>query len=89
MWDIDKHIQLLHLAPNDKQLITASAFSPAGRTLATANDDGTVALYDTESFAERTRYDWKEGPLHSVAFAPDGLTAAAGATHGRVILWDL
>jgi len=89
VWDIETRLQLLHLAPNDTQLITASAFSPDSRTLALASEDGTIALYETDAFMERMRFDWKQGSLHSVAFAPDGLTAAAGAAFGRVILWDL
>jgi hypothetical protein len=37
----------------------------------------------------RQRFDWGIGPLFAVAFAPDGLTVAAGGADGQVIHWDL
>jgi WD40 repeat protein len=69
--------------------LTAAAFSPDRRTLALTSVDGTVSFRDAATFAERVRFGWEVGPLHVVAFAPDGLTCAAGADHGRVVLWDV
>jgi hypothetical protein len=39
----------------------------------------------------RQSFKWakKPKPLYSVAFAPDGLTCAAGSENGKVILWDV
>ncbi len=34
-------------------------------------------------------FDWKIGKVRSLAFAPDGMTCAAGGSTGRVVLWDV
>lgn len=68
---------------------TGVAYSPDGRTLATSSVDGTVTFWDTAAFTVRTRFDWKIGTLHCVAFAPDGLICAAGGDMGRVVVWDV
>jgi hypothetical protein len=47
-----------------------------------------VRLWDTASFREVSRLRWGIGPIRSVAFAPDGMTAAATAGQ-KAILWDL
>jgi WD40 repeat protein len=67
----------------------AVAFTPDGRLLVAARNDGTVRLYDAQTWYERAALDWKIGPLVSLAVAPDGMRAAAGSKRGKVVVWDL
>jgi WD40 repeat protein len=69
--------------------LTGCAFTPDGRSLLASTADGSVCRFDADGFALLDRLAWGLGPLHSVAVAPDGLTAAAGADAGRVVVWDL
>jgi WD40 repeat protein len=68
---------------------TAAAFSPDGKLLATTCSDTTVTLWDTATWQPVRRHGCKIGRLRAVAFAPDGLTCAAGSDSGQVVLFDV
>jgi WD40 repeat protein len=73
----------------DGEGVNDLAYSPDGRLLALAFDHGTVVLHDRQKKREVARYDWRIGRVISIAFAADGMTAAAGGDAGRVVLWDV
>jgi WD40 repeat protein len=72
-----------------KKHCTGLAFTPDGRSVLAAGNDGTTRRLDAATWAETGRWDWKAGKVRSVAVSADGLTAAAGTNTGRVILFDL
>ncbi|WP_413760748.1 helix-turn-helix domain-containing protein [Streptomyces sp. MMBL 11-3] len=63
------------------------AFDPAGKRLATASSDGTVAVWRTAD-RRRTATVTGAGKVRAVAFGADGRLLAAGRTDGTVQLWD-
>lgn len=65
------------------------AWSPDGRLLVLAGKGGTVRFWDRAGGREAQRYDWEIGPVSSVAFAPDGMTCAAGGDLGQIVVWDV
>jgi WD40 repeat protein len=65
------------------------AYHPAGNLLAVVDHEGSARFLDPLTGEVRQSFRWRRGPLYSVAFSPDGLTCAAGAGGGRVILWDV
>ena len=69
--------------------VWAVGFLDGGRVVQTASSDGTVRTWDAATGKERTRYDFGIGKLYCAAFAPDGLTCAAGGETGQIVVWDV
>lgn len=76
--------QLSHAAP-----VCAIAFSPDGRTIAAADYNGGVRVWDRESWRERPAPP-KTAALPSIAFSPDGkVLAVASGGDSCVRFWTL
>jgi WD40 repeat protein len=70
--------------------MSASAFSPDSRFLATGNVSGTVSIWrvDAPSSAPVILRN-HEGPITTLAFSPDGRMLASGDRDGTIRLWRL
>ncbi|MFB7288726.1 nSTAND1 domain-containing NTPase [Actinacidiphila glaucinigra] len=70
-------------------VVRSVAFSPDGRTLATASADRTVRLWDVDTGKTHSTLTGHTDEVVSVAFSPDGRTLATGSFDRTVRLWDV
>jgi WD40 repeat protein len=69
--------------------IAEAVFSPDGRTLATASDNG-VVLWDVATQRQiGTALNVNVGPVAAVAFSPDGMILTVADQDGTIRLWDI
>jgi WD40 repeat protein/serine/threonine protein kinase len=68
--------------------VTAAAFAPDGRRLATGGTDGTVCVWDATTGQELFCLTGHRGQVTAIAFSPDGHRLVTGSTDGTAHLWD-
>src|SRR5258708_7290536 len=72
-------VRLAHDRP-----VYAVAFTPDGRTLLSAGDDGFIRLWDTKSQREVRRWQAHHGGVLALTLTADGKTIATGGRDGVV-----
>jgi WD40 repeat protein len=72
-----------------KQHFTGIAYHPSGKWVAATSNDKSVKMYDAASGQLTQTFTWDIGRMRSIAFNPDGTTAAAGSDTGKVVVWDV
>jgi WD40 repeat protein len=65
------------------------AFSPDGKTLAAADDQNGVRLWDVATGTELRRLTGHGKRVQMVAFTPDGRQLASAGNDGTVCVWDV
>ncbi len=69
--------------------VTASDFSPDGRTLAIAGTDRVIKLWDTANWRERANWQGHADKIPCVSFSPDSSKLATGSYDTTTKVWDV
>ncbi|MEH2231419.1 MAG: hypothetical protein V7K71_17670, partial [Nostoc sp.] len=64
------------------------SFSPDGKTIATASDNGTARLWNLQGQLLQ-EFKGLQGSVNSVSFSPDGKTIATASSDNTARLWNL
>ncbi|MBD2186114.1 caspase family protein [Planktothrix sp. FACHB-1355] len=78
-----------HSLEGHNDLVYTVAFSPDGKTLASASSDNTIKLWNLQSQTAIATLTGHSSSVNSVAFSPDGKTLASASTDNTIKLWNL
>jgi serine/threonine protein kinase/WD40 repeat protein len=92
VWDATTGDEIAVLPAEPEQVehtgaIAALAFSPDGRTLATASADHSIRLWDYPSRAHRDTFHGHLNEVWALTFSPDGQNLITGSKDGGLKVW--
>jgi WD40 repeat protein len=86
LWQLCRSAEAFSLAGHSNT-VSAVAFSPDGKLVASSGHDGKIKLWNLSERREASV--WAHGSVvRSLAWSPDGKVLATGADDGTVKLWD-
>jgi WD40 repeat protein/energy-coupling factor transporter ATP-binding protein EcfA2 len=69
--------------------VSGVAFSPDGKTLASASADGSIVLWNADTCKAMGQLQTGQSNfVSSLAYSPDGKILASGGGDGTIVLWD-
>ena len=86
VWDNDTG-ELLVVMAGHSGLVTRATFSPDGRRVLSASDDGTAKVWDAESGVCMLSLEEQGEKLRKAIFSPDGCYIATASNDMNVQLW--
>lgn len=94
LWNLETGEMLHRFEPADgTRAVLSAAYDPAGNMGLAGLMDGTMMLYDLQTYEEIRPFGRAgvehTGPLFDVAFSPDGRTILSASSDGTLILWDV
>ena len=78
----DNYLYLVHN-------VSAVAFSPDGKTIATGSDDKTIKMWNLHTGEELDTLKGHSGEVYAVAFSPDGKTLLSASADKTIKIWQL
>ncbi|MBY0522247.1 MAG: WD40 repeat domain-containing protein [Gemmataceae bacterium] len=88
LWDALTGKELRRFGGQNGQL-TEAVFSPNGKWIAGASNDGTVRLWEAANGTVRAHLNGHRGGVAALAFSPDGATLASTSFDTTGLLWDV
>ncbi len=80
-------LELAVLSGHDGE-VNSAAFSPDGRRIVTAGDDGTARVWDSVTGAQRLVLPGHGGVVLAAAFSPDGARIVTASKDKTARIWD-
>lgn len=86
-WNLETGETVLDLGVD--YTVYSLAFSPDGRFLATAGDDGIIHIWEITTGEELMMLKGHKGAIQTVTFSPDGKLLASGGSDCTIRIWDV
>ncbi|MBY5871905.1 TIR domain-containing protein [Rhizobium ruizarguesonis] len=80
--------RLMGVLPGHIGYVSGAAYSPDGKLMATASEDGTARIWDAVSGAELHVLTGHLATVRNVEFSPDGKTVLTASDDGTARIWD-